>query len=38
MHSCFETAGAKDIDYLIRAMTAYYSASLQEENGTFTLS
>ena len=38
MHSCFETAGAKDTDYLIRAMTAYYSASLQEENGVFTLS
>lgn len=37
MHSCFETAGAKDTDYLIRAMTAYYSASLREENGTFTL-
>ena len=37
MHSCFETAGAKDTDYLVRAMTAYYSASLQEENGVFTL-
>ena len=37
MHSCFETAGAKDIDYLIQAMTAYYGASLREENGVFTL-
>ncbi len=37
MHSCFETAGAKDTDYLIQAMTAFYSASFREENGTFTL-
>ena len=38
MHSCFETAGVKDTDYLIRAMAAYYSAAFREENGTFTLS
>ena len=37
MHSCFETAGAEDTDHLIRAMTAFYSASFQEENGRFTL-
>ena len=37
MHSCFETAGVKDTDYLIQAMTAFYSASFREENGTFTL-
>ena len=37
MHSCFETAGARDTDYLIQAMTAFYSASFREENGTFTL-
>ena len=37
MHSCFETAGAEDTDHLIRAMTAFYSASFREDNGTFTL-
>ncbi len=38
MHSCFETAGVKDTDYLIQAMATYYSATFREENGTFTLS
>ena len=38
MHSCFETAGAKDTDYLIQAMTAFYNASFREENERFTLS
>ena len=33
MHSCFETAGAKDTDYLIQAMTAFYGASFREEGG-----
>ncbi len=37
MHSCFETAGAQDTDYLIRAMTAFYAASYREEDGTITL-
>ena len=37
MHSCFETAGVKDTDYLIQAMTAYYNASFREENEQFTL-
>ena len=37
MHSCLETAGAQDTDYLVRAMTAFYSASFRETNGTFTL-
>lgn len=37
MHSCFETAGARDTDYLIQAMTAFYSASFREDNGVFTL-
>ena len=37
MHSCFETAGAEDTEHLIRAMTAFYSASFREDNGTFTL-
>ena len=35
MHSCFETAGTKDTDYLIQAMTAFYSTSFREENGRF---
>ena len=37
MHSCYETAGAKDTDYLIQAMTTFYGSSFQEENGRFTL-
>ncbi|MCI9403527.1 MAG: M18 family aminopeptidase [Oscillospiraceae bacterium] len=37
MHSCFETAGSKDTDYLIEAMAVFYSASFWEENGRFTL-
>lgn len=37
MHSCVETAGAKDTDYLIQAMAAFYSASFREENGRFFL-
>ena len=37
MHSCFETAGVKDTDYLVKAMTAFYGACLREENGRFTL-
>ena len=37
MHSCFETTGSKDTDYLIEAMAVFYSASFREENGRFTL-
>ncbi len=37
MHSCFETAGARDTDYLIAAMRAFYSSSFREENGVFLL-
>ena len=29
MHSCYETAGVKDVSYLADAMTAYYSTALQ---------
>jgi len=29
MHSCYETAGVKDVQYLLDAMTAYYSLALQ---------
>ncbi len=28
MHSCYETAGVKDVAYLVDAMTAYYAAEL----------
>ena len=31
MHSPYETAGVEDTDYLIRAMTAYYSAAFSAE-------
>ena len=37
MHSCMETAGAQDTDYLVQAMTAFYGASFREDNGRFTL-
>ena len=37
MHSCLETAGAEDTDNLVRAMTAFYSATFRETNGMFTL-
>ncbi len=30
MHSCYETAGAKDTDYLVRAMKEYFSRSLRK--------
>ena len=36
MHSPYETAGVEDTDHLIRAMTAYYSASFSQlEDGQF---
>ena len=37
MHSPLETCGSEDTDHLIRAMTAFYSASFREENGFLTL-
>ena len=30
MHSCYETAGAKDTAYLVRAMRAYFSGTLRK--------
>jgi len=30
MHSCYETAGAKDTEYLVRAMTAFFSRSFRK--------
>ena len=29
MHSCYETAGVRDVGYLVDAMTAYYSCALE---------
>lgn len=37
MHSCFETAGAKDTDYLVKALTEFYGSVFQEENGVFSI-
>jgi len=38
MHSCYETAGVKDTAYLIDAMKAFFSSSLNErEAGTYEL-
>ena len=37
MHSCFETAGSKDVEYFIRAVEAFYGARLQMENGAVEL-
>ncbi len=28
MHSCYETAGVKDLDYLVKAMQVFYSSTL----------
>lgn len=32
MHSCYETAGVKDVDYMIEALTAFYKAHLHKDN------
>ena len=37
MHSCFETAGCKDVEYMVDALTAFYSTTLTADNGNFTL-
>ena len=38
MHSAYETAGVKDIDYLVSAITALYSTTLKaEKDGTYQL-
>ena len=31
MHSCYETAGVKDVEYAIRALTKFYHTTLQIE-------
>ncbi len=37
MHSCFETAGANDLGYLIDAMTAFYSTSITKDGDAVIL-
>ena len=38
MHSCYETAGSKDVDYMIRGMKAFYETEIRRrEDGVFTL-
>ena len=37
MHSCYETAGVKDVAYLEEAMAAVYSTALDVSNGNYTL-
>ena len=39
MHSSFETAGAKDVETLVKALTAFYETALQmESDGSYALS
>ncbi len=37
MHSCYETAGVRDVGFLLKAMAAFYGASLTLSDGGFTL-
>ena len=37
MHSCYETAGVKDVQYMLCAMKAFYSASLQKNGEEYSL-
>ena len=38
MHSCYETAGIKDIGYLQQVMTAFYSSTyVHQQDGMYTL-
>ena len=36
MHSCVETAGAADLDALVRVMTVYYGKTLRRAGETLT--
>jgi aspartyl aminopeptidase len=39
MHSCYETAGIKDVQYMVAAMQAYYGSSFASDgNGGYILS
>ena len=37
MHSCYETAGTADADFMIRAMQTYFSADYRGDGSVFTL-
>ena len=38
MHSCYETAGVKDVDYMIRGMKAFYETEIEStQDGQYTL-
>lgn len=37
MHSCFETAGSRDVDDFVRCIAAFYGTDLTVEEGTVTI-
>ena len=37
MHSAFETAGAKDTEYLVRALREFYSRNMRENADGYNL-
>lgn len=37
MHSCYETAGTKDVGYMVDALAAFYGTNLTVSNGKYTL-
>ena len=37
MHSCFETAGSRDVDDFVRCIAAFYGTDLSVEEGTVTI-
>lgn len=37
MHSCFETAGAKDIAYMVKGLKEFYSSNIKTDNNKITL-
>lgn len=37
MHSCYETAGTKDVGYMVDALTVFYGTSFTAENGNYTM-
>ena len=38
MHSCYETAGCRDLDFMIQALKAFYETDIRAlEDGTFEI-
>lgn len=37
MHSCYETAGAKDTEYLVKAMALYFSSSISAADSGYVI-